>query len=534
MPIERKTLWRIVAIGLAWLAVYHDVLWRLVDDWRVDENYSHGFLIPLVSVYAVWLQRERLANLPAQPGRLVGVALMALAALLLIAGVMGAELYITRLSLVLSLVGLTVYFGGFAWLRQLAFPIGLLLFALPIPNIVFNQIAFPLQLIASDLATRAIKLMGIPALREGNVIELAQLKLQVVEACSGIRSLVTLTALAVVYAYFFESKWWRRIALVAAVIPIAVLANAARVTVTGALAHHRGAQAAEGFLHSFSGLAVFVVAVGLLLLLAQALNLAEGFISSSTVRADRRDAENAEETQRERANLRETSAELCASAVSGNAGKIIFGAGYWVMVLLLILTAASNYYLMRSANRDYTPPRITFARFPTELDAWRQIEAQTLNERTERELNADDYLSRTYANGQAYAYLFIAWHNSQRHRQTFHSPQNCIPGSGWTMGAYRLHRLNANAEANEYVIEKDGVRMLALYWYQGRGKLIAGEYRARLDTIKDAMWLGRTDGALVRVIVPVGKGDGAEDLARSAALEFSEKLLPLLPAYIPN
>jgi len=499
---------------LVWLAAYHDVIRRLVDDWRVDENYSHGFLIPFVSVYAVWLQREKLLALPVEPRRWIGGGLMLLSALMLVAGVMGAELYITRLSLALSLVGLVVYFGGFVWLRQLSFPIGLLLFALPIPNIVFNQIAFPLQLIASDLATRAIKLLGIPALREGNVIELAQLKLQVVEACSGIRSLVTLTALAVVYAYFFESKWWRRIVLVAAVIPIAVLANAVRVTVTGALAHHRGVQAAEGFLHSFSGLAVFVVAVGMLLALAQALNLIERLFFFT-------------KSHEERGRDRET--EFIHPSPHSFAGK-----SFWLMVAFLLVMAASNYYLMNSANREHAPPRIAFAEFPTELDSWRQIEAQTLDNRTQRELGADDYLSRTYLNGQSYAYLFIAFHNSQRHRQTFHSPQNCIPGSGWTMGAYRLHRLNANAEANEYLIEKDGVQMVALYWYQGRGKLIAGEYRARLDTIKDAMWLGRTDGALVRVIVPMGKGDGAEDVARMAALDFSEKLLPMLSAYIPN
>lgn len=262
-------------MALAWLAVYYDVLWRLADDWRVDENYSHGFLIPFVSVYAIWSRKEKLSALPVEPQWMAGAALMLLAALMLFAGVLGAELYITRLSLLVSLIALTVYFGGWPWLKELAFPIGLLFFALPIPNIVFNQIAFPLQLIASDYATRAIKLFGIPALREGNVIELAQMKLQVVEACSGIRSLVSLTALAFVYAYFFESKWWRRIVLVVAVIPIAVIANAARVAITGVLAHHYGIKSAEGFMHGFSGLAVFMVAVALLLALAQALNLAE-------------------------------------------------------------------------------------------------------------------------------------------------------------------------------------------------------------------------------------------------------------------
>lgn len=493
--------------------MYHDVLWRLADDWWVDENYSHGFLIPLVSGYAIWEKRKTLSAVPMQPRWLAGGVLMALAALLLFAGVMGAELYLTRLSLALSLVGLTVYFGGFNWLRSLSFPLGLLLFALPIPNIVFNQIAFPLQLLASDFATRAIKLFGIPALREGNVIELAQMKLQVVEACSGIRSLVTLSALAVVYAYFFESKWWRRIVLVAAVIPIAVLANAARVTLTGVLAHHKGVQAAEGFLHSFSGLAVFAVAVGLLLALAKALNLFES---------------------RALAGARTFPSANWPADVPVRPSRKIHPTLFYAALLFFLLTAGVTYYLMQSAKRERVPARTPLAEFPAELDAWRQIEAQTLNERTERELNADEYLSRTYTNGQSYAYLFIAWHNSQRHRQTFHSPQNCIPGAGWTLGAYRLHRLNDSAEANEYMIEKDGVRMLALYWYQGRGKMIAGEYRARLDTIKDSMWLGRTDGALIRVIVAVGKGDGAEEFARTAALDFSRKLLAVLPSHIPD
>ena len=287
MQIERNQqstalLWAmavpVLPILIAWLAVYHDVLWRLVDDWRVDENYSHGFLIPIVSGYAIWTQRDQLLLTPAAPRRLLGGGLVLMSAIMLFAGMLGAESYITRLSLVLSLIGLTLYFGGLNRLRQLLFPIGLLVFALPIPNIIFNQIAFPLQLIASDYATRAIKLFGIPALREGNVIELAQMKLQVVEACSGIRSLMALAALTVIYLYFTETRWWRRIALIAAVLPIAVLANAARVAGTGLLAHYRGAQAAEGFLHNFSGLLIFLVAVLLLLAVAQLLNLAEMLI----------------------------------------------------------------------------------------------------------------------------------------------------------------------------------------------------------------------------------------------------------------
>jgi exosortase len=266
------------AIAGAWVALYFDTLRRLIDDWRVDQNYSHGFLIPVISAYAIWSDRRRLFSAPLAPRYWLGFSLALIAALMLFAGIAGSELFIARISMVLSIGALVVYFCGTEWLRRLAFPIGLLLFAIPIPNIVFNQIAFPMQLMASDYATRVIRLFGVPALREGNVIELAQMKLQVVEACSGIRSLMTLAALAVVYAYFTEKRWARRVALVLAVIPIAIAANAARVAGTGVMAHAWGIQAAEGFLHGFSGWFVFVVAVILLLAFSRAMSWAEGVI----------------------------------------------------------------------------------------------------------------------------------------------------------------------------------------------------------------------------------------------------------------
>jgi EpsI family protein len=208
---------------------------------------------------------------------------------------------------------------------------------------------------------------------------------------------------------------------------------------------------------------------------------------------------------------------------------------YITMLLFLLLAAAFTQYLARASGSEHTPPRTALNRFPQQLDSWRQIDAQALDGRTLRELKADDYLSAIYANDRgAYAYLFIAYYASQRQRQAIHSPQNCMPGSGWTMSKYLRHPIDGNAQINEYLIEKDDLKMLAFYWYQGRGRIQTSEYWARAATIKDAIWLGRTDGALVRVIVPVGKGDGAEDAARAAGLDFSQKLLPLLPGFIPN
>lgn len=208
---------------------------------------------------------------------------------------------------------------------------------------------------------------------------------------------------------------------------------------------------------------------------------------------------------------------------------------YIAMLLFLLLTAAFTHYLGRASGNEQSPPRTMLSKFPAQFDDWRQMDAQALDGRTLRELKADDYLSAIFANDQgAVAYLFIAYYASQRQRQTIHSPQNCMPGGGWTMSNRRRHSIAEQGQLNEYLIEKDDVKMLAFYWYQGRGRTQANEYWARAATIKDAMWLGRTDGALVRVIVPMGKGDAAEEAARTAGLEYSRKLVPLLPSFIPN
>lgn len=208
------------------------------------------------------------------------------------------------------------------------------------------------------------------------------------------------------------------------------------------------------------------------------------------------------------------------------------------MLCLLLLTAALARYLARTSSHELAPPRASLGQFPAQFGAWRQLDAQALQGGTLRELKADDYLSAIYTNDRgATVYLFIAYYASQRQRQAIHSPQNCMPGSGWTMGNYRRHAIGGRGRINEYLIEKDDARMLAFYWYQGRGRVEASEYWARAATIKDAMWLGRTDGALVRVIVPISTGPdnaAAEEAARAAGLDFSQKLLPLLPGFIPN
>ncbi len=285
-----KNLWRPLAIFAAITFAYATVLAKLGYHWWTDENYSHGLLIPFVIIYILWSQRDRIKReaLPSSP--LLGGIVIVLALMALFAGTAGAELFIQRISLVLVLAGTVVYFWGSSLLRLMLVPFALLLLAIPIPAIIFNQIAFPLQLFASRCAVWSMRLFDIPVLRQGNVIELMPLnafetkKLEVVEACSGIRSLMTLLTLAVVFAYFTHPRpggpkgpkgsgryrwlrsyaFWKSVTIVLSAIPIAIVTNALRVSGTGVLAHYYGTQVADGFFHSFSGWVIYIVAFLLL------------------------------------------------------------------------------------------------------------------------------------------------------------------------------------------------------------------------------------------------------------------------------
>lgn len=288
--LARKHLWRVLAVTSALIFTYAIVLSKLGQTWWNDENYSHGLLIPLIIAYILWTQRERLARETSKPSTFWGSALVLLALMSLWAGTAGAELFLQRISLVLILAGTVIYFWGFRLLQLVLVPLSLLALAIPIPAIIFNKVAFPLQLFASRCAVWSMSLFDIPVLRQGNVIELLPLgaretrKLEVVEACSGIRSLMTLVTLAVVFAYFTHPRsddssggprrgiiewlksygFWRSAIIILSAVPIAILTNALRVSGTGVLAHFYGPEVADGFFHSFSGWVIYIAAFLLL------------------------------------------------------------------------------------------------------------------------------------------------------------------------------------------------------------------------------------------------------------------------------
>ncbi len=256
MPLAWFTALVIIAFFPAWQ--------HLVAQWSTDEDVGHGFFVPVVAGYIAWTRRAELMQLDLKPAWW-GVLLIVWGIFQNMIGTLGVELFLQRTSILITLVGILLVFGGTALLRALAFPLLLLPFMIPIPSVIYNQITFPLQLFASRVAENVLSLLDIPVIRDGNVLELASQKLSVAEACSGIRSLLSLSFLSLVYAYFFDKKVWMRAALLIGVIPIAIFANAARVAVTGILSEKVSPEMAHGFFHSLEGWIVFLIAFVMLL-----------------------------------------------------------------------------------------------------------------------------------------------------------------------------------------------------------------------------------------------------------------------------
>jgi exosortase len=249
---------------------YAGVLSYLVHQWYNDEDMGHGFFVPLVAGYIAWQRRAALASVKPSTNYW-GLVLVLFSALLLMVGTLGAQIVVSRVGFLVALVGAILFLCGTQVLRILAFPLFLLLFMIPIPAMIYARITLPLQLFASRVAEAILGLFGIPVLRDGNVLELASQRLSVVEACSGIRSLLSLSFLSLVYAYFFDSKQWMRWVLLVSTVPIAIAANSARVTLTGMISEYRS-DLAQGFFHTAEGWVLFIVALALLIGVHQLIN----------------------------------------------------------------------------------------------------------------------------------------------------------------------------------------------------------------------------------------------------------------------
>ena len=269
LPTVREQLqkfgWQGALLVAVFVALYFSVLLHLVRQWYTDPDYSHGFLVPFLSAFLIWQRRDELSQVVRRPSNW-GLLIVVFSLGLLFLGSMGAELFLSRVSMIGTICGMIVYFSGWRLLRSMAFPLAFLLFAIPIPALIYNEIVFPLQGIASRFATSFLEMLNLfPIMREGNILIMPGMRLEVVEACSGIRSLMSLMALAAGYGYLAEESIAMRWFMFLAMIPLAIISNGTRVMITALMTNYIGPRAAEGFMHEFSGWVIFVVATALFL-----------------------------------------------------------------------------------------------------------------------------------------------------------------------------------------------------------------------------------------------------------------------------
>jgi exosortase D (VPLPA-CTERM-specific) len=531
MTQDSNTNQSVLKYGLVAAAIvflYATVMSRLVGHWWVDENYSHGLLVPFVIAYVIWLRLPDLKSLPRTPGLWLGGSLVVVALFMLLAGTLGAELFVQRVSLVLMLGGVAVYLFGTHLMRAMAIPFLLLLLAIPIPQIIFNKIAFPLQIFASQFAVLGIRVFGVPTVRKGNVIEILPegsvqvIALEVVEACSGIRSLMTLMTLALILVFFTRSKdfarpgrWFalfrnrdviRGALLMFSAIPIAVLTNAARVTATGVLTYYYGIKATEGFAHELSGWLVYLVALAILL----GMNFVLRRLIGAGPGEDGGDA-------------------------SGNAvNTYVKSSSMW---MLLAVLAIGGLFINWFQNRgEMVVARQELSSLAPTLGQWKQKgDGIRFSEETESVLKTSDYMMREYVRDGRLANLYIGYYASQKTGATYHSPQNCLPGAGWEMRKPEIVTIKTPSgkvfEANRYIIENGKYKEVMIYWYQGRGRVQASEYYDKIYTVLDSVTKRRSDGSMVRVMTSVGV---SEEGATAAAMDLSAEVSDKLSLYVPD
>lgn len=490
------------------VAVFREGLVELVKRWSVQEEYSHGFLIPFVTAWLLWVRRDTLGASMGPP-TWTGPALMLVAALVHILGQLSAIVILSQLAFLIALLGITLAIGGFPLLRVSFIPIAFLIFAIPLPYFINAGVSLELQLLSSRLGVAFIKLFNVPVYLEGNLIDLGTYKLQVVEACSGLRYLFPLLSLSFLAAYLFRAPVWQRAIVLFSSIPITIAMNAVRIGLIGVTVDRWGPLLAEGVLHYFEGWVIFVAST--LLLLTEVYLLAR--ISG------RRFFE---------------CFGVLPQAVLPPSRKSVVQAGdrksFYACLLVLLATLFTSGLI---ANRvEVIPERSRFISFPTKIGDWNG-HASLLDPRVEQSLALDDYILSDYSNSEGKVVnLYVAYYASQ-HGGKDHSPLVCIPGDGWSISSFERISYGADYPINRVLIERNGSRQLVYYWYQERGRRIASEYWSRWYLIYDAITMNRSDGALVRLVTPISPGESDKDADIRLRL-FIHALGPSLNRFLPS
>lgn len=516
---------RINMAGFGWfvllLAGSVPVFWigivSLGAAWSTPE-YSHGPLIPIISLY---LFLRELRNAPPTPpaihDRWPGVAVIALALAVAVLGNLARIPDIVTYAMIIWTGGVVLTVFGWQRGRHHQLPVFHLVFMLPLPQFVYWKLTIFLQWISSELGVWFVQLAGVSVFIEGNVIDLGVYKLQVAEACSGLRYLFPILSFSYLFALLYRGPIWHKVVLLLAAAPLTVLMNSIRIGVIGILVNHYGIEQAEGFMHFFEGWIIFLLCVGVLFLMA---------IGLQRMAPDPKPFAQA--------------IDLDVDGF-GPIALRIFGLKPSVQLAAaaLLTLSVSAAWVLRPAADVQPVERDPFVLYPRQLGNWSGSTA-SLDPKVERTLGASDYLNATYADTTSgeFVNLFVAFYDKQTDGDGIHSPEVCLPVGGWEIFSLEPYQITLNETpygsftVNRAVIQKELSKQLVYYWFEQRGKRMVNDFRAKLSVIQDGFVLGRTDGALVRFVTPILPGETEAD-ADARLQRFMVPSLNRMPRFVP-
>jgi len=514
---ESALYWAITALSIGILIfIYLDGLSIMVKWWTDREEYGHGYIVPFITMFLIWQKKDQLQKMPFK-GSWLGFIVVASGIVFYYLGELSSLYTVIQYAFLVALYGLFLSAMGKRPFAIVIVPLLILIFMVPLPNFLFNNLSSQLQLISSQIGVWVIRLFDISVYLAGNVIDLGTFKLQVVEACSGLRYLFPLMALGFIAAYFFTGSFWKKAIIFLSTIPITVLMNSFRIGVIGVTVEYWGQKMAEGFLHDFEGWIVFMSCIGILLLEMWILSkigkdklpLREAF-GLDFPEPTPKDAE---------VHFRKVPLPFIASGI------------------LLAIVAVSSIALPE--RQEIIPERKEYTLFPMEFDGWKGQRGY-LEQIYIDALKLDDYAMIDYFDKDGHQVNFYsAYYNSQRKGASAHSPRSCIPGGGWRITSLKQVAVPGaviNGKplmVNRLVIAKGEVKQLVYYWFQQRNRDITNEYLVKWYLFWDALTKNRTDGALLRLTTVINTDDTLEAADKRLA-DLASKITPVITEYVPD
>ncbi len=515
-------------LGMFWIvaliAVALPVFWlgfqSLVAAWMTPE-YSHGPLIPLISLYLFLRELRHARPMPvgAQINRVPGIVVILLGLALAIFGNLVQIPDIVTYAFIIWTGG--VVLTGFGWARGRThqLPVLHLVFMLPLPQFVYWKLTIFLQLISSELGVWFIQMAGIPVFLEGNVIDLGIYKLQVAEACSGLRYLFPILSFSYLFAILYRGPFWHKVVMFLMAAPLTVFMNSFRIGMIGVLVNSFGIGQAEGFLHFFEGWVIFGACIAILFTMAVVLQR----LTPSPL------------------GLRDT-LDLDVDGLGAQARRILsVTPSRGVMAATVLSLVVSVLFILTPPPDRVIPDRDRFSLFPREIAGWNAYTIP-LEPEVEAVLKASDYINAIFTDPAApgtYVNFFSAYYDKQTEGAGIHSPEVCLPVGGWEIFSIAETPMSfpdtpyGSFTVNRAVIEKGLIRQLVYYWFEQRGTRMTNDYMAKIDVVYDSLTIGRTDGALVRFVTPIAEGE--DEATADARLQgFMADLLPRLPRFIPE